>query len=225
MTSQYLFHFAQVHNEFRLPELESIAELNGISLSLPETPEDRDPTRPFMVIGLQQEEHARILARRCILIKWALFLHHFVHLFHKKAAFRAVYEFYGQGLTYDELHEANRRNESLWTRYVKDTSFRFLVTSSQHKIPQSRQREVIESFAYMGFLGKIDMRNPDIVLTCFEECVFISGHQRDFDLSLLVADDERQGTTRVKHEGDGDFRQVFFGRLVRPMASIVIICF
>jgi tRNA (guanine10-N2)-methyltransferase len=88
------------------------------------------------------------------------------------SSLRAVYEFYGQGSTYEELHEANRTGEPLWTRYVENTSFRFLVTSSQHKIPQTRQREVIESFAYMGFLGKIDMKNPDIVLICFEECKY-----------------------------------------------------
>lgn len=85
--------------------------------------------------------------------------------------YRAVYEFYAQGSTYEELHEANRNMEPLWRRYVADTTFRFLVTSSQHKIPQSRQRDVIESFAYMGFLGKIDMKNPEIILTCFEECM------------------------------------------------------
>lgn len=86
---------------------------------------------------------------------------------------RAVYELYGQGTTYEELHEANRRSEPLWRHYVQNTSFRFLVSSSQHKIPQSRQREVIESFSYMGFLGKIDMKNPQIILTCFEECEFV----------------------------------------------------
>ncbi|PPQ93788.1 hypothetical protein CVT25_013497 [Psilocybe cyanescens] len=177
MPSRYLFHYAQVHNEFRLPELQSIAELHGISYSLPGNAEDRDPNRPFMIVELEKEEHARMLARRCILIK-------------------AAYEYYGHGSTYDELHEVNRKSEPLWTRYVQDTSFRFLVTSSKHKIPQSRQREVIEDFAYMGFLGKIDMRNPDINLTCFEEY------------------EERHGATRVKHGGDGDFRQVFFGRLI-----------
>ena len=31
----------------------------------------------------------------------------------------------------------------------------------------------------------------------------------------LFTDDDRHGTTREKHEGDGNFRQVFFGRLVR----------
>ena len=68
----YLFYFAHAHNTFRLPELKSIAELYGIKIALPQNPDDRDPTRPCMVIELEQEEHARILANRCILIKYVL---------------------------------------------------------------------------------------------------------------------------------------------------------
>ena len=70
MPLPYLFHFAQAHNDFRLPELQSIAELYGIPYSLPPQEGDRDPSRPFMVIDLEGEEHARILAKRCILIKY-----------------------------------------------------------------------------------------------------------------------------------------------------------
>ncbi|GLB37683.1 putative RNA methylase family UPF0020 [Lyophyllum shimeji] len=85
MPLQYLIVFAQAHHEFRIPELQSVSELHGFAVILPLNPEDRDPTRPFMVIELEQEEHALILARRCILVK-------------------SVYEFYGQGSTYEELH-------------------------------------------------------------------------------------------------------------------------
>lgn len=84
---------------------------------------------------------------------------------------RSVYEFYGRGSDYEELHICTRENQAKWARYVPDTSFRFIVTAYNHKIPQARQREVVESFAYMGFLGKIDMKNPEILLGCFEECV------------------------------------------------------
>jgi tRNA (guanine10-N2)-methyltransferase len=69
MPSLYLFHFAQIHAEFRLPELASVAELHGIPYTLPEAEESRDPRRPFIIIQLEKEEHARTLARRCILIK------------------------------------------------------------------------------------------------------------------------------------------------------------
>jgi hypothetical protein len=60
-----LIQFAQVHEQFRLPELRSIAELHGIQLNLPD---DIDVSRPFVEIELKEEE-ARRLASRCILIK------------------------------------------------------------------------------------------------------------------------------------------------------------
>ena len=61
----FLFVFAQVHEEFRIPELESIAELYGFTLNLPA---DYDISRPFMVLSTT-EEQARVLASRCIMIK------------------------------------------------------------------------------------------------------------------------------------------------------------
>jgi hypothetical protein len=86
---------------------------------------------------------------------------------------RGIYEFYARGATYEELHEYNRvHSHSRWDRYVEDTSFKFNINGYMHTIPKKRQRDVVERFSYMAFKGKIDMTNPDIVLTCFEECEF-----------------------------------------------------
>ncbi|KAF8894113.1 tRNA guanosine-2'-O-methyltransferase [Infundibulicybe gibba] len=176
-TSLYLVVFAQAHHEFRIPEMTSVAELNNISLVFPSRTEDQDIQRPFMVIGLHHEDHARILAQRCILIK-------------------SIYEFYGQGPDYATLHRGNRESRTKWECYILNTSFRFIVTAYNHKIPQSRQHEIVESFSYMDFQGKIDMKTPEITLGCFEEYT------------------DRSGTTRGRNEGDGEFRQVYFGRLI-----------
>ncbi|KAE9411183.1 RNA methylase [Gymnopus androsaceus JB14] len=172
--SKYLVVFAQAHQEFRIPELESVSQLYDFKVSLPD---ERDLYRPYMVIGLESEDHARLLAKRCILIK-------------------SIYEFYGQGKNYEELHLCNRAKRKLWERYIPETSFKFIVTAYNHTIPQSRQKKVVESFSYMDFMGKIDMKNPEITLGCFEEY------------------ETRSGKTRERHEGDGDFRQVYFGRLI-----------
>ncbi|KAH9951552.1 tRNA guanosine-2'-O-methyltransferase [Amylocystis lapponica] len=172
--AQYLFVFAQAHDEFRIPELLSAAELYGFEIVFPE---DVDICRPFMVLELDSEEHARLLARRCILV-------------------RCVCEFYGRGTTYEELHEHTRARRPQWEPYTEKTSFKFLVTAYNHTMPQARQRDVVESFSYMDMLGPIDMKNAEITLACFEE-------YRD-----------TRGTTRDKHDGDGDFREVFFGRLI-----------
>ena len=70
MLIQYLFVFAQVHEDFRIPELLSIAELHGFEINFPQRPEDRDTSRPFMILELESEEHARFLAKRCILVRY-----------------------------------------------------------------------------------------------------------------------------------------------------------
>ncbi|KAJ7287585.1 S-adenosyl-L-methionine-dependent methyltransferase [Mycena rebaudengoi] len=168
----YLLVFAQAHADFRLPELASVAELYGFTLSFSA---DTEPTGPYMIVQLASEEHARLLASRCILVK-------------------SVYEFYAQGGTYEELHAANSASRPLWTEYAHDTSFKFLVTGYNHKIPESRQREVVEGFDYMHFLGKIDLKNPSIILGCFEEYETGAGASRS--------------------DRDGRFRQVYFGKLV-----------
>jgi tRNA (guanine10-N2)-methyltransferase len=71
MGKKYLLHHAIAHPEFRLPELQSVAELYGFesTLKLPEKEEDRDPKSPFLIVELEEEEHARQLAKRCVLIK------------------------------------------------------------------------------------------------------------------------------------------------------------
>jgi tRNA (guanine10-N2)-methyltransferase len=81
-----------------------------------------------------------------------------------------VYEFYARGSSYEELHERNLAARPKWEKYMPDTSFKFFVNGYNQSIPQRRQREVVEAFSYMAFLGKIDMKNPDILLGCFEEC-------------------------------------------------------
>ncbi|SRR6266436_1645557 len=84
---------------------------------------------------------------------------------------RSVYELYAKGHTYEELHEQNRTaSRRLWEKYIPDTSFKFIVNGYNHSISKTRQRQVIEDFSYMGFMGRIDLQNPEITLGCFEEC-------------------------------------------------------
>lgn len=80
---KYLVHYSQAHDSFRLPELNSIAELHGFGQSMkvtlpddlpdggPSTVDDSKPSapRPFVIVELESEAQARILAARCILVK------------------------------------------------------------------------------------------------------------------------------------------------------------
>lgn len=66
---EYFIHFALAHNQFRIPELLSICELFGYDIELPEEDSERDINRPFMVVKLQNDDVARRIASRCILVK------------------------------------------------------------------------------------------------------------------------------------------------------------
>jgi tRNA (guanine10-N2)-methyltransferase len=136
-------------------------------------------------------------------------------------AFRSIYEFYAQGSSYQELHDQNRQNKSLWSRYVADTTFKFLVTAYKHRIPQTYQREVMESFDYMDFKGRIDMKNPEIVLGCFEECTIfiISALGEEVKSGLVDELEDLAESIRGTRKGDQRrrFRRAYFGRLVRLM--------
>ena len=66
---QFLVVFAQTHAEFRIPELDSVSELHNFCIKYPDS---IDVQRPFMVLGLENEGQARLLAERCILIKFVL---------------------------------------------------------------------------------------------------------------------------------------------------------
>jgi tRNA (guanine10-N2)-methyltransferase len=69
MGKKYLLYYAIAHADFRYAELQSISELFDFNVALPEEEKDRDPNRPFLIVELEDESHARSLAERCILVK------------------------------------------------------------------------------------------------------------------------------------------------------------
>jgi tRNA (guanine10-N2)-methyltransferase len=135
---------------------------------------------------------------------------------------RSIHALWARGHSYDELHKENKENEALWNVYRETTSFKFVLSAVHHRIPQQRIKETIESFSYMDFLGPIDMRHPDITLTCMEECT------RRVSLCIgcnefLFADIPPDPSAK-RSEDDGEFRQAYFGRLVRFTLNVMRAC-
>jgi len=85
---------------------------------------------------------------------------------------RSLCDLYASGTTYEEIHEQVRRNKDKWSHYISDTTFKFSVTGYANKIPQDRQRDVINSFHWMDLRGNIDMKHPEVTFVCHEECRF-----------------------------------------------------
>ncbi|ORX45312.1 tRNA guanosine-2'-O-methyltransferase [Hesseltinella vesiculosa] len=134
----YIVYFAQFHEEFRLPELESLAVLENVKYSF--SKDDYSLDSPFFKIELESDADAARLARRSILI-------------------RKIYELWGEGETYEKVHEQVKSKPERWDAYMQD-SFKFTVDAFGMTITAKRQVEIINSFGYLGFQGDIDMKTP-----------------------------------------------------------------
>ncbi|KZF22319.1 tRNA guanosine-2'-O-methyltransferase [Xylona heveae TC161] len=143
---EYLIRFVQQHETFRRAEIEALAALFEAQIEILEYSDDT----PFCLVRIQDDATARAIVGRSILTK-------------------AVYELWGRGLTYEELHEdVRRRTSEKWAQY-RNCSFRFDVDAYQGKRNQKEQRKLIEGFSYLGFSGRIQMSKFEENWCIFEE--------------------------------------------------------
>jgi tRNA (guanine10-N2)-methyltransferase len=135
---------------------------------------------PFCIVRAQDNATVRAVTARSILTK-------------------DVYELWGQGQNYEEVHaEVRRRTEHRWQDF-RDVSFRFDVDVFSWKRSSQEKNDLIQSFAYLGFEGQIRMRQPDEVF-CILEDHFpeVQSDAAPQEISSL------QGTEEIK--------RVYFGR-------------
>ncbi|KAK5092300.1 hypothetical protein LTR70_005606 [Exophiala xenobiotica] len=195
--SLYLIRLSQSHETFRKPELESLASLLNITLSIT----DYRPSSPFCVIRFNTRASRDELAKNFI-----------AHSLLSKC----LYEFYATGTTYDELH-ANIKAlpPGTWTRY-KDASFRFSIDAFCGKRTMAQQREIVEGFGYLPLKGRIRLKRPDEEFVVFEEWALTPEEH-----SLLNRGAGSQGTDgdpaidSGANAADTDApRRLFFGRYI-----------
>ncbi|KAI5952819.1 hypothetical protein KGF54_003686 [Candida jiufengensis] len=143
---EYLILFAQAHPNFRQAELESLASINKISVDL----SHHDETKPFLKISLNNDDEAKQLISRSILT-------------------RAIYELWAEGTTYEELHEQIKENCQDYIEIYSHCSFKFQFEGYKGKQTNSSKVKTIESFKYLDFKGKIDLKNADETFTVLED--------------------------------------------------------
>ncbi|KAI8380188.1 S-adenosyl-L-methionine-dependent methyltransferase [Blakeslea trispora] len=137
----FLVQFAQFHDEFRLPELLSLAKLEHVHLTY--DPNDYKLNNPFLKVHIDSVESAQKLVKRAILIK-------------------NIFELWGEGETYEQAHHQVKKDTAdRWMDY-NTCSFRFVVSAFGSTITYKQQIDIINSFSYLGFEGPIDMKNPDV---------------------------------------------------------------
>lgn len=107
-----------------------------------------------------------------------------------------ISELWGQGKNYEEVHaDVQRRSEHLWANY-RDVTFSFSVDAFAGKRSQTEKSKIIESFGYLGFKGRIRMKNPDEQFYVLEEYV------SDAETSII-------GTKKVSEP-----RNIYMGRFL-----------
>lgn len=74
---------------------------------------------------------------------------------------KSIYEVWGKGRTYDEVHaDVQKISSHLWHLY-KDVSFKFSFDAFQGSRSVTEQRKLIEGFHFLGFEGPIKMKGAE----------------------------------------------------------------
>ena len=104
---------------------------------------------------------------------------------------KGIYELWGSGATYAELHQdVKRRTSNLWHLY-RSSSFKFEIQAYQAKRSLAEQDALIQSFRYTGFEGSIRMTDPEQTFCIFEECQWGVKEPTRVYLGRLVAGSSR----------------------------------
>jgi tRNA (guanine10-N2)-methyltransferase len=105
---------------------------------------------------------------------------------------QGVYELWGQGSTYDALRaNVKECTSEKWPAYEHST-FSFRVERYRGvQAPAEHTRAIIESFRFLGFKGKVQIKNPDAAFRVFEEYLLDSKAPRYLYLGRWIADSGR----------------------------------
>ncbi|KAL4943348.1 hypothetical protein BDV06DRAFT_211098 [Aspergillus oleicola] len=192
---EYVIRFAQAHETFRQPELQALANVHNIDLEIL----SYDEISPYCVIRLPNEEAARTLISRSILA-------------------RDIFELWGHGTSYDDLHaDVRRRTEHLWAKY-KHTPFKFTVETFAAKRNQRQKTEVIQSFSYVGFEGPINLKDPDEDFWVLEQ-FYDTTHNPD---AVQKLDSQSESQTKSAWTRGPDPANVYLGRWIAEGSREVI---
>ncbi|KAI9735205.1 MAG: tRNA methyltransferase 11 [Cirrosporium novae-zelandiae] len=171
---QYLIRFANVHETFRKPEIEALAALANVDVEFVFYNKDSI----FCTVKLKDEGSARALISRSILAK-------------------GIYELWGSGKTYEEIHaDVQKRTSHQWSKY-NTTSFKFLVDAFQGKRSPAEQNSLIQSFSYLGFKGPIRMNHPDQEFCIFEEWKIGGESPQQLHLGRWVGGGDRNAINKL----------------------------
>ncbi|XP_046547438.1 tRNA (guanine(10)-N2)-methyltransferase homolog isoform X2 [Haliotis rubra] len=148
--SQFLFHFASEHIEFKIPELKSIVSLLGFDITINE--EKLEKKNPFLVVELPSLEHAKRIMNRTVLVK-------------------SLYELWGQGSNKQELYSNLRKYPMELSKpyLMEDTTFKIVVDTFNKKMLQKEIRKIEDiTLEAVSFKGKVNLKDPTHTFSLLE---------------------------------------------------------
>lgn len=151
---QYIISFAHSFPNFRVAELESIADIYGFTVDL----SHHDEKSPFLTVELESDEQAANLVRRAILAK-------------------GIYELWGEGKDLNSLHQNIKTKSSDKFELYKSNTFKFDFVSFMGNKTTKEKIATIETFKYTGFEGKINLKMPEVVYAVLER-YHVSGMEK-----------------------------------------------
>lgn len=202
---EYLIRFAQAHESFRRPEIDAQAELAHLPCRIVHYADNS----PFCVVrfptlsqiagdGLGEADNGVAVGKENA--------EQAVRDFESRAILsKCIYEIWGQGTNYEELHsDVRRRSHHLWDLY-KHRSFKFSFDcyGSSHDFEQ--QRRIINGFSYLDFRGPIKMKNPEFEFAVLEEWLPLTAQPEPANGSSDAPVDRVSGTS---------LRRIFFARKI-----------
>ncbi|KAJ2149605.1 hypothetical protein IWW43_004177 [Coemansia sp. RSA 1935] len=144
---KFIVYFAQLHEDFRLPELDALSKLENVRVEY--DPRSYIRSSPFLVVEISSSEQAAKLVRRAILI-------------------RSIIEYWGSGHTYSDVYAEVKHEQERWALY-KTSSFKFTVDAFGKSLTQEEKVRVINGFSFLEFTGPIRMRNAQAEFFVCEE--------------------------------------------------------
>ncbi|KAH0844738.1 hypothetical protein AYO21_01942 [Fonsecaea monophora] len=165
---EYLIRFVQAHESFRRPEIEALSTLEQLPCEIVSYAE----TSPFCVVRFPASGPPHGTGGSLPVVEDVSFesLEARIKNFESHSVLsKCIYEIWGQGRDYEELHvDVKRKSHHLWDRF-RHVSFKFSVDSYCSTRDVDQQRQIIDSFKYLDFRGKIKMKNPEAEFTILEE--------------------------------------------------------
>lgn len=110
---------------------------------------------------------------------------------------QGIYELWGQGSTYDELRSNVKATTSpKWAAYETCTfSFRIERYRGVQAGPE-HTRSIVESFQFLGFRGKVQIKNPEASFRIFEEYDLDATAPKFHYLGRWIADSGRDAKNK-----------------------------